>query len=465
MAPILTITCPHCKSPGRVDVEIPADGKLLVCPSCQYRFYVTPDGSTRRRQAPAQPTPPPAPLNERHLEFFRQLAAELPGWEREGIITPAQRQQILDRYTSLRRADKRAVPARLITILSVLGAILIGVGIFAFVAANWSELHRTGKLAVIIGAMIASYATGYWLREGTGHTPRVGSALILLGGIIFGAAIYFVAQLYHLNVHYPNGPLLWGLAILPLAYLMGMPSLLFLSVADLLAWLAMEGSFHHGNRHELALVLLIGTAGVACWLIGTAHQSRERLAPLALPWQTLGALAALGALFPFTFADAFRHPLSMDGLTLYYGGALACALAAMALLIASEHRDAGWWHAPLAGGGVLSLMLLLASGTAAVPAGLASPVAIGFNIIYALLIVGLILLGFRRQSMAQINIALLFFVIDLIARYVDVFWKLLPRSLFFIGGGLLLISGGIFLERKRRIVLANLHDQEVSRGH
>jgi uncharacterized membrane protein len=79
--------------------------------------------------------------------------------------------------------------------------------------------------------------------------------------------------------------------------------------------------------------------------------------------------------------------------------------------------------------------------------------------------VGLIALGFQRQCMAQINIALLFFVIDLIARYVDVFWQLLPRSLFFIAGGLLLMAGGVFLERKRRIVLANLHDQEVAGVH
>jgi uncharacterized membrane protein len=39
------------------------------------------------------------------------------------------------------------------------------------------------------------------------------------------------------------------------------------------------------------------------------------------------------------------------------------------------------------------------------------------------------------------------------ARYVDFFWKLLPRSLFFIAGGCILLAGGVFLERKRRSVL------------
>ena len=465
MAPHLTITCPHCKNAGRVEVDIPEEGKLLVCPSCQYRFYVTPDGSTRRRPAPSQPTPVPPPLNERHLDFVHQLAAELPGWEREGIISADQRQRILDRYTKLRQADTKAAPSRLITILSILGVLLVGVGVFAFIAANWSALPRAGKLAVIIGSMLVSYAAGYWLRYGKHAYPRVGGALILLGGIIFGAAIYFVAQLYHLSIHYPNGPLLWGVATLPLAYLLGLPSLLFLAVADLLAWLAMEGSFHHGNRHELSLVVLVGTAGTACWLIGCVHQLRARLAPLALPWQTIGALVILGALFPFTFADSFSHALAMEGLTRYYAGSGALAAVALGVLVSGDLGKDGWWHEPAAGLVLLAFFLLTAGGILTVPAAMTGLAAIVFNILYALLIIGLILLGFRRQSMAQINIALLFFVVDLIARYVDIFWKLLDRSLFFIGGGLLLIAGGIFLERKRRIVLANLHDQEVNRAH
>lgn len=465
MAPTLTITCPHCKSPGRVDVEIPSEGKLLVCPSCRYRFYVTPDGSTRRRQAPDQPTPTPPALNERHQDFVKQLAQEMPSWERAGIITTDQSRRILDRYTKLRPAEKRVVPSRLIAILSVLGAILVGVGIFAFVAANWGALGKETKIGVIVGAMLVSYSAGYVLRYGQRHYPRVGEALLLLGGIIFGAAIYFVAQLYHISVHYPNGPLIWGLAILPLAYLLRLPSLLWLAVVDLLAWLAMEGSFHQGNHHDLALVVLVGTAGVAAWLIGYAHQRCDKLAPLALPWQTLGALTALGALFPYTFADSFHHQLALGDLLWFHLAIVLVACVAVGALIVGELAEAGWWHAPLAGLVVLSFFLLTASGILAVPTTMASLAAIVFNIIYALAIVGLIFIGFQRQSMAQINIALLFFVADLIARYVDVFWQLLPRSLFFIVGGLLLIAGGIFLERKRRIVLTNLYDQEVTGAH
>lgn len=82
---------------------------------------------------------------------------------------------------------------------------------------------------------------------------------------------------------------------------------------------------------------------------------------------------------------------------------------------------------------------------------------LGFNLLYALQVIGVIVLGYLRRNRAYINLGLVFFVLEVIARYFDFFWKLLPRSLFFIGGGLLLLAGGIVLEKKRRKVLASFN--------
>ena len=71
----------------------------------------------------------------------------------------------------------------------------------------------------------------------------------------------------------------------------------------------------------------------------------------------------------------------------------------------------------------------------------------------------MIILGYLRRNRAYINLGLVFFVLEVIARYFDFFWKLMPRSLFFIGGGLLLMVGGIVLEKKRRAVLASFNTE------
>ena len=83
-----------------------------------------------------------------------------------------------------------------------------------------------------------------------------------------------------------------------------------------------------------------------------------------------------------------------------------------------------------------------------------------FNLLFAAGIIGLICLGYIRRYPPYINIGLLFFVLDVTARYFDFFWKLLPRSIFFIVGGLILLAGGMFLERKRRAVLDSFQMRE-----
>ena len=83
------------------------------------------------------------------------------------------------------------------------------------------------------------------------------------------------------------------------------------------------------------------------------------------------------------------------------------------------------------------------------------------NLIFAGMIIGIIFLGYIRRYPAYINIGLLFFVLDVFARYFDFFWRLLPRSLFFIFGGLMLLIGSVVLEKKRKRVLASFNIREA----
>jgi len=90
----------------------------------------------------------------------------------------------------------------------------------------------------------------------------------------------------------------------------------------------------------------------------------------------------------------------------------------------------------------------------------ANLLTIASNIIFVLGVIGIIVLGYIRRYTAYINIGLLFFVLDVIARYFDFFWKLLPRSIFFIIGGIILLVGGVILEKKRRKILASFNLKE-----
>lgn len=103
-----------------------------------------------------------------------------------------------------------------ILIIVSIGALLIGVGIFSFVAANWSDLPKITKLLVIILSMLSSYTIGWFLREDFGYR-KTGTALIFLGSIIYGAGIFLVAQVFNIRANWPDGFLLWLIGLLLLS--------------------------------------------------------------------------------------------------------------------------------------------------------------------------------------------------------------------------------------------------------
>jgi len=73
-----------------------------------------------------------------------------------------------------------------------------------------------------------------------------------------------------------------------------------------------------------------------------------------------------------------------------------------------------------------------------------------FNLILAGLVFTLLFVGYQREDMQIVNTGMFWLSALILVRYFDFFWDLLPRSLFFMVGGLILVLGGIALEKKRR---------------
>ena len=113
--------------------------------------------------------------------------------------------------------------------LAILSAVLIGFAVMSFVAANWQEMPRILRLALLIAALWASYGLAGWLaRRGlTGFAH----AAILLGVAIFGGSIMLVSQMYHMDGNPADAVLLWATgALLAGVALRSNPSLAFAMV-------------------------------------------------------------------------------------------------------------------------------------------------------------------------------------------------------------------------------------------
>ncbi len=133
--------------------------------------------------------------------FLKALRKELPIWQKHGWVTPENSDAILAHV---------GTPDRQINLLSfgvaILGVLLLGSGIITYFAANWAEMPKIAKLILLVGSMyIAFTAAGYFLRSD--KSPLLAQALLVLGVILFGANIMLIAQIYHIDEHYPNGVL------------------------------------------------------------------------------------------------------------------------------------------------------------------------------------------------------------------------------------------------------------------
>ena len=147
--------------------------------------------------------------------YLNRLRKELPDWIEQGWVTPAGETAIIGEAEARAAQGIRVIPMA----LAVIGALTLGAGVILFFAANWDEMPKIVKLIVLFGSMWIAYAiAGVGLSRSARASGVIAHAMLLLGVILFGANIHLIAQIYHIDAHYPNGVLMWSLGALVLVW-------------------------------------------------------------------------------------------------------------------------------------------------------------------------------------------------------------------------------------------------------
>jgi uncharacterized membrane protein len=239
---------------------------------------------------------------------IRWLWSESKGWVERGLISEEQAGRIRRLYPE----PKAGLPWSMI-IFSGLGAVIAGLGIILLFAYNWKELHRFAKLAIVFGGLIGLQAGGLNLYLRNERWRQFGEALCLLGTMLFGAGIWLIAQIYHIDEHFPNGFLIWGIGALAMAW--ALPSIAqgLLAVGVLCVWGCAE-SWGFDQAVHWAPALLLAGGGLLAWRL----RSQVLLA---------GTLAAFGV------ALAANVSVEHEGLVLRTLVHCAAAFVAAGLLV------------------------------------------------------------------------------------------------------------------------------------
>jgi uncharacterized membrane protein len=440
--------------------------------------------------------------------FLKRLQIDLPGWVQRGWVSRKHQQSILDHVARQERRSSRYTTV----VFALMGALLFGAGVITFFAAHWDGIPKVFKLLILFGALGACYAAA-------GHAEKrrwaaLAQGFVFLGVVLFGANIFLIAQIYHIDAHYPNGVLWWALGALAAAALAPSQSALAAALVLMTLWSAMEmfefTRVPHGwffipwslalplvYRHrwlvalrvacwtlllwclmlplaskwvgqdwssgdQLALLQMYVFAGIALYILGRGMWWYPRWSPFSAPIVTAGAVWAVVSLFALTFPRLQRHvstsPITSGSSVLWFS-LTVLALATVAALMVWRYRGTRLSTLPLYRRGAF-LWLIAAGAFALANLGsgghYATAFALAYNVLALAGVIWLVMTGADRREPRIVNMGFLLFAALLIARYVDTFWTLLDRSFFFMLGGALLLVIGFFMERSRRRVNARI---------
>ncbi|HEY4526743.1 MAG TPA: DUF2157 domain-containing protein [Candidatus Paceibacterota bacterium] len=166
-----------------------------------------------------------------------ELVKKVESWVERGVINIRTARRILA-AEGVNAEDALQIKSggRVVSVISVLGAILVGLGIILFIGTNWAEISVTGKLGIISAAILIAYGAGYYLKYILGTYPRVGDALMLIGGISYGAGLFLVAQMFHTNANPVTLFFIWGAGLMPLMLFLRDELLYVLASIVFVAW-------------------------------------------------------------------------------------------------------------------------------------------------------------------------------------------------------------------------------------
>ncbi len=175
-----------------------------------------------------------------------------------------------------REKNKNDVSKKTVRLILIIGVILIGAGVFSFVAANWQVISKFGKLFIIIFALFASHLGAWYLKEKLFYN-KTSEVLHLLGSIIYGSGIFLVAQIFNIRANWPDGFLLWLTGVLFLAYVIN--SYLQYTLVIILGIIVTSSYLviilgHRFAIHLLGSSLLLLLAAVILFVIGFKIRNR-----------------------------------------------------------------------------------------------------------------------------------------------------------------------------------------------
>jgi uncharacterized membrane protein len=221
---------------------------------------------------------------------------EARGWVEDGIISDSQAEAICRRY-GIDYHDQTQHSFGYYVLIA-LGYLFIGLAVIVLIGENWEDIPRAVRMGGLIGLTLL--CNGIGLNTWRQDKPATAVLWFFLGGLMYGASIMLIAQIYHIGEHYPDGIFWWALGVLPVALLLRSNLIMALAATLAFIWFFVESGLgfypwlfplfllalaRHNLRIKPSIILflvLIAGLGIfleytVAWLIG--EQARFDFGP------------------------------------------------------------------------------------------------------------------------------------------------------------------------------------------
>ena len=356
-------------------------------------------------------------------------------------------------------------------VVSTFGSILIALGIAWLIALNWATIPSALKVIILVFATAGAYVAGVLFR--THDYEKIGSSLLVLGALLYTLSIFLIAQTFNLAVSLQANAfllLLGWVGIVFASYIFDSSPSLIIALAEFLVWISLQyfsfvelfsGDFSVGI---LAIIYLI--VGVGLYGLTQIHKSRDhKFAGVYRYWTAfyvliLAYILSFQSLLPMLWPENFSLTTSVLFFLIIIS--IVAVISAITGIFMSVNKN------KITGKEVVSFICLvflyillislasLVSGESIYSGSMSGGLWAMWlfdNLLFILVILSVIGYGTRYKSAKIVNLAIMFFALDIITRYIGFvldFGGQVGFAVMSIIGGIILIIGGWGIEKWRR---------------
>lgn len=363
------------------------------------------------------------------------MEERIKSWLQQGLIDEETSQKLLE---DVKRENIENAKLRFNIFIYTVAAICLAIGVELFISANeWIvNLFKKRPIVRIIsvfGLSIGSLISGYILAFKKNNFPRLGKSLIFLSSLLFGVSLFLIWYSYKIKNYYEVMMFAWLALIFPIAY-----------------------KFKNNSVHGLSIFVF--TIGMICLFLDNKVTSWSI-------YEQIFICPIISGCFLYTIAQfmgLYEKDYKVVGLSLIFCSLLVMVSSSLkvdsvsifswSVLLSLLFANLCLYFKKSKRFNKIESLLLIGLISTVTGLSLFSTeilICTSHALIIAILLGGF-KYGYKANLQSLIRLLNCYTVLYIGFCYFHWAWNRLSKSIFFIIGGIILFSLGIFLERKRK---------------